>query len=92
MAFARNGFMSDESIQKPEAPPKQSVVAVVGGVFGLISIFIGIFAAVPAVILGHIALVNIARSEGRVTGKGLVIFALVTGYITIALFVFHRLG
>ena len=83
--------MSEEIIQKPDAPPKQSVIAVVGGVLGLVSLFIGIFAAVPAVILGHIALVSVGQSAGRLTGRGLAIFALVTGYITIALFAYHRM-
>ena len=84
--------MSDESIPKPDAPPKQSVVAVVAGILGLVSLFIGIFAAVPAVILGHIALVRVGQSAGRVTGKGLAMFALVIGYITIALLAFRLMG
>lgn len=83
--------MSEESIKQTDAPPKQSVIAVVGGILGLISLFIGIFAAVPAVILGHIALVKVGRSSARLTGRGMAIFALATGYITIALFVFHRM-
>ena len=83
--------MSEDKVQKPDAPPKQSVMAVVASVLGLVSLFIGIFAAVPALILGHIALVSVGQSAGRVTGRGLAIFALVTGYITIALFAFHRM-
>lgn len=64
----------------------------VGGILGLVSLFIGIFAAVPAVILGHIALVRVGQSAGQVTGRGLAIVALVTGYIiTIALFAYHRM-
>jgi membrane-associated protease RseP (regulator of RpoE activity) len=89
MAYARDGFMSEESVQKTDPPPKQSVIAAVGGVLGLLSLFIGVFAALPAVILGHIALVQVGRSSGRLTGTGLAIFALITGYITIAILVFH---
>jgi len=83
--------MSEQPEEKTDASPRQSVIAVVGGVLGLVSLFIGIFAAVPAVILGHIALVRVGQSAGRLTGRGLAIFALVTGYITIALFAYHRM-
>ncbi len=84
--------MSEESIQKTDLPPTQSAIAVIGGILGLISLFIGIFAAVPAVVLGHIALVRVGQSSGRLTGKGLAIFALITGYITIALFAFRMIS
>ncbi len=84
--------MNDEGINKPDAPPKQSVVAVIGGILGLISLFIGIFAGVPAVIFGHIALISVSRSAGRIAGRGLAIFALVMGYLSIAVFVFFRLN
>ena len=83
--------MSEERIKQTDAPPKQSVIAVVGGILGLTSLFIGIFAAVPAVLLGHLALVKVGQSSGRLTGGGMAIFALATGYITIALFMFHRM-
>ncbi len=82
--------MSEESSPKAATPPKQSVIAVVSGVLGLISIFIGIFMAVPAVILGHIAFVQIGQSAGKLKGRGMAIFALLVGYITIAMFVFRR--
>jgi membrane-associated protease RseP (regulator of RpoE activity) len=83
--------VSEEGDQKGEAAQKQSVIAAVGGILGLISLFIGIFAAVPAVILGHIALVRVGQSAGRLGGRGLAVFALVTGYLGILLFALHLL-
>lgn len=91
MEYTRVGLVSEESIQKSGAPQSQLVIALIGGILGLISLFIGIFAAVLAVILGHIALVRVRQSSGRLTGTGLAIFAMVTGYITICLFAFYRM-
>jgi len=44
--------------------------------------------SIPAVILGHISLVNIKRDPG-LEGKGLAIAGLVTGYVAIALFLLY---
>jgi prepilin-type processing-associated H-X9-DG protein len=46
---------------------------------------LGPFAAVPAVVLGHIALNKIQRSPGSLTGGGMAITGLVLGYINFAI-------
>lgn len=45
----------------------------------------GIFSAIPAVICGHVALGQIRRAAGALSGSGLAIAGLVTGYVTIFL-------
>jgi hypothetical protein len=83
--------MDVETIQKPDVPPKQSVLAATAGVLGLVSLFLGPFAAAPAVILGHVVLVNPDVLSGKLKGKSLGLFALVTGYITLALYACRRM-
>lgn len=46
---------------------------------------IGLATGIPAVILGHMALKEIARSNGQESGKGMAIAGLVLGYITLGL-------
>lgn len=66
------------------APPKTSALAIWSLVLGILSLFcFWIFAAIPGVICGHMALSRIHRSGGTVAGQGLAIAGLVTGYIGI---------
>src|SRR5262249_7575578 len=60
----------------PESSGKALASLICGVVF-----FLWPFSAIAAVVLGHLALADIKRSAGRVTGKGLAIGGLVTGYI-----------
>lgn len=53
-------------------------------ILGLVSCALSCFTAVPAIILGHIALSNIKKSGGRLTGKGLAITGLILGYLQLA--------
>ena len=50
-------------------------------VLGMLSFCVGILAALPAVILGIVALVEISRSRGRLGGKGLAITGLILGCV-----------
>jgi hypothetical protein len=64
--------------------PKTSGLAIWSlalGVLGLICF--SIFAAIPGVICGHTALSRIKRSGGSLSGQGLAIAGLVTGYLGI---------
>jgi cyanate permease len=74
---------------KTEAPPKQSVLAAISDVLGLASLFLGILTEVPAIVLGHIAIFKVSRSDGRLTGRSLRILALVMGYFALALYIFR---
>ena len=67
-------------------PAKTSTLAIWSLVLGILSLAcFSIFAAIPGVICGHKALGRIKRSGGVLTGQGLAIAGLVTGYIGIAL-------
>jgi hypothetical protein len=80
-------FMSETILPPLEnaAPPKTSALAIWSLVLGILSLIcFTIFAAIPSVICGHKALSKIKRSNGTLTGQGLAIAGLVTGYIGIA--------
>lgn len=55
-------------------------------IFGILSVLcLGVFAGIPAVILGHMAKSNIAKSMGRLKGEGMALAGLIMGYISIVL-------
>jgi len=73
--------------------PKNSGLAIwslVLGILGLVLLLVcvGPLFAIPGVICGHLAHSRIKRSGGMLTGGGLALGGLITGYITIALGVF----
>ena len=69
--------------------PKTSGLAIWSLVLGILSLAcFTIFAAIPGIICGHKALSKIKRSGGALTGQGLAIAGLVTGYLGIAWAVF----
>ncbi len=82
----------NETIPPPlEIPqqPKTSALAIWSLVLGILSLAcFTIFAAIPGVICGHKALSKIKRSSGALTGQGLAIAGLVTGYLGIAWAIF----
>src|SRR3974390_808575 len=64
--------------------PKNSALAIWSLVLGILSITcFSIFSAIPGVICGHKALSKIKQSGGALTGQGLAIAGLVTGYLGI---------
>jgi hypothetical protein len=75
----------------PSAPPQPKTAgsAIWSLVLGILSLTcFSIFAAIPAVICGHKALSKIKQSGGALTGGGLAIGGLVTGYFGIAMAIF----
>lgn len=69
--------------------PKTSALAVWSLVLGILSLMcFTIFAGIPGVICGHKALSKIKKSDGSLSGKGLAIAGLITGYLGIAWAVF----
>jgi len=65
--------------------PKTPALAIWSLVLGILSLMcFSIFAAIPAVICGHIAWSRIKRSGGVLVGDGLAIAGLIIGYIGIA--------
>jgi Domain of unknown function (DUF4190) len=64
--------------------PKTPALAIWSLVLGILSLTcLSIFAAIPGVICGHKALSKIKQSSGTLTGQGLAIAGLVTGYLGI---------
>lgn len=69
--------------------PKTSGLAIWSLVLGILSLAcFSILAAIPGVICGHKALSKIKHSGGALTGQGLAIAGLVTGYLGVAWAIF----
>ena len=62
-----------------------AITSLVLGILGLICI--GPFAAIPAVICGHIAKSKIKAAAGALQGEGLALAGLILGYVSIGLMV-----
>jgi len=74
----------------PVHQPKTSLLAVWSLVLGCLGIVlllacIGPLFSIPAVICGHMAHGRIKRSGGGLSGQGLALAGLITGYVSIAL-------
>jgi Domain of unknown function (DUF4190) len=89
----------DQTITPPGLPPrpKTSALAVWSLVLGILSVAVpcmAILAAIPAVICGHTGMSRIRNSGGALTGNGLALAGLITGYIGIffGIFVFGFLA
>jgi uncharacterized membrane protein len=80
----------------PSVPPVDSTqvgavqstspLAIWSLVCGCLSIICGLFAAIPAIVLGHLALGDLKRNPGR-PGRGLALAGLIIGYIMTILFI-----
>ena len=70
----------------PEEPPfTTSGLAVYSLAMGLTAwILLPLLAGIAAIVLGHKARLEIARSAGRLTGDGLAVAGLVMGYANVA--------
>ncbi|MCR4300197.1 MAG: pilin [Sulfuricaulis sp.] len=86
-----NGSTPREPPPVSHRQPKVSGFAIASIVLGLSGIIVSWFiVAIPsilAVILGHVSRVCVARSEGRLVGKGLALTGLISGYFMIAAYV-----
>jgi len=78
--------MEQHSYLPPEEPLFQpSNLAAVSLVMGFLGwIALPLLAGIAAVALGHMARLEIARSEGRLTGDWMAVTGLVLGYTNIA--------
>ena len=71
------------------APAKSSGLAIWSLVLGILSLTcFWLLTAIPAVICGHVAYSRIRRSAGALSGEGLALGGLITGYASIALSIF----
>ena len=62
------------------APQATSKLAIWSLVCGCLTLFCGLFASLPAIILGHLALGEIKKSPGT-SGRGMALAGLIIGYI-----------
>lgn len=78
--------LSDRSYLPPEEPPfKTSGLAIYSVAMGLTAwLLLPLLGGIAAIVLGNMARLEIARSEGRLTGDGLAVAGLVLGYANIA--------
>lgn len=67
----------DDEIQRQLASSSGKAIASL--VLGIFSLFCNFFTGLPALILGILALRDISRSRGRLSGQGLAIAGIVTG-------------
>jgi hypothetical protein len=58
-----------------------AVASMVCGIVSLMACYVHAFAAIPAVICGHLAIKKIRESEQPMAGRGMAIAGLVTGYL-----------
>lgn len=63
----------------PQNPPA-SKLAVWSLILGILSLGCGFVAGIPAVICGHMGLSRVGRSGGALSGQGLAVAGLITGY------------
>ncbi|HEY8074775.1 MAG TPA: DUF4190 domain-containing protein [Labilithrix sp.] len=76
----RPTYHSVVNVQPPAAPPTAESKAVFSLVLGILSLTcFGLVAGIPALILGSIARRDIDRSQGRLTGRGMAAFGIVSG-------------
>src|SRR5258708_23267703 len=85
--------MATEAPSPPPLGRKTSPLAIWSLVLGclgivLLLVCIGPLFAIPAVICGHLAYSRIKRSAGALSGEGMALGGLITGYISIGLSVF----
>jgi hypothetical protein len=70
----------------PPAAPRNSTMALVSLISGIVSWFLLPFiAAIVAVITGHMAKSEIKKSNGMVTGNGMATAGLILGYVQLGL-------
>jgi Domain of unknown function (DUF4190) len=62
-----------------------AVWSLVLGILAIVLVCIGPLFAIPAVICGHMAYSRIKRSAGALSGEGLALGGLITGYLSLAL-------
>jgi hypothetical protein len=78
--------MNQQYTNFPSAAPRNSTMALVSLISGIVSWFlIPFIAAIVAVITGHMAKSEIKKSNGMVTGNGMATAGLILGYIQLGL-------
>ncbi len=72
-------------------PPtdQMALISMISGIVSLVSLLacpgVGFFIGLPAVICGHMSKKKIAQSQGQLSGDGMALTGLITGYLGIAI-------
>jgi hypothetical protein len=69
----------EEDEPRRREPPGTSGKATAAMILGLLSLCLGVVTAIPAVIFGVLGLRDIARSKGRLAGKGMALTGVIAG-------------
>ena len=78
--------MDQQYTPLPPAGPRNSTMAIVSLISGIVSWFLLPFvAAVVAVITGHMAKNEIKKGNGMITGNGMATAGLILGYVQLGL-------
>lgn len=67
----------------PQAPARTCGLAIGSMICGILGFLTAGLTGLPAVILGHLGLSQIKKSGGGLTGGGMAVTGLVTGYLTL---------
>ena len=70
---------------QPSGTPQVEDRALTSLVLGILGLFFSIFAAIPAVIVGHKSYSQIRKSPNTLSGEGIALAGMILGYIGIAL-------
>ncbi len=71
--------------QPPALPPTNNKLSVASLVLGVLAIVpCSLFAGIPAIVTGHMALNRANKSPGEFGGKGLAKAGLIMGYVSLA--------
>ena len=80
-------------LSAPVTPPAKAATSaaaiwsLVLGILSLVLCWIGLLAAIPAVICGHVARSRIRAAGGALTGAGMALAGLILGYVALGLWI-----
>ncbi len=78
----RPALAAEESYPRHDEPPAPSGKATASLVLGIFSFLLSLFAGIPALVLGIIALRDVRESRGRVVGSGMAVAGIVLACVS----------
>lgn len=78
----------DSTQNKQFAPEKNNGYAIASMILGILSIFFSIIAALPGIILGHMARSRIKHNPTEYEGSGMALTGLILSYLMLIVFLF----
>ncbi|MCH7557373.1 MAG: DUF4190 domain-containing protein [Planctomycetes bacterium] len=84
-----SSVLTSTPTQAPALGVKTSGLAIASFVLGMLGFCAFFITAIPAIILGIVALVKIRKSAGQLTGKGLAIAGIVVPAVSLLFITYH---